>query len=576
MFYMVFPSSPSGATIKPDPTWTDVESWAWKQIQLGNEVRLPGPCPTPKNSDPDRDSSFSHSDFSLRGTFLQQILTTLPYRDIATTRPILIHGANIVGNMLADGGTSHSRVIISCSTFDGTVLFNDWEFLHRVHFHKIEARESIGLRAVHASSRFTISNSDVQRVEISGSTIDGNLSFRDTSVHDKLTIINTKVENSLLTGCRDVRSDKERCATYGATHFTNLSVGRSVHLVGSFFKSKTIFESIRLAGNFIADDVHYAGMLIFIGGTIEGRVYMTRSSSNSVLSFIGSVVRGGVDLSESHHASVKILDTDIYRDLDLTKSDISFFFDITGSRVHGALRLAPLSQPEQERADSANKGFRRHFTARNAYVTILEDTTDAWNRWSVLDLNGFEYEKLSSPSTSVRLRADNPYLRDAQWFKRWLEGLETYSPQPYSQLSELLRREGQIKTANAILFEGKERERTALSWGDGRRWWLELLSYSIGYGVGLGAFRALGWMALFAAISWLVTTRRAIKKDGLSASLVDRLWYSITFTVPGFTLVTRDELTVSRLAQSILYVQRLICFTLALLAGAAAVGIVHP
>ena len=119
------------------------------------------------------------------------------------------------------------------------------------------------------------------------------------------------------------------------------------------------------------------------------------------------------------------------------------------------LRLAPLSESRQLSADAANKGFRRHFSARNAHVRILEDTSDAWDRWSVLDLDGFEYHKLSSPSTSVQTRADNPYLRDARWFKDWLEGMKTYSPQPYSHLSALLRREGQIKTAKRNLIRRK-------------------------------------------------------------------------------------------------------------------------
>ena len=234
-------------------------------------------------------------------------------------------------------------------------------------------------------------------------------------------------------GCREAESEGEYCATYGSTHFINLSVGRSIHLVGSQFNGRTIFESVELAGNFIADRVRYSGMLIFIGGTVDGRIYMKNSSSTSVLSLIGTIVLGGLDLSGGRHGTVKILETEIHRDLDLSKADIAFFLDITGTRVHGPLRLEPLSQREQARADSANRGFRRHFTARNAYVRILEDTKDAWDRWSVLDLSGFVYDKLSSSGKSVRQRADNPYLRSEQWFKNWLGKMETYSPQPYIQ-----------------------------------------------------------------------------------------------------------------------------------------------
>ena len=575
IFFMMLHSASPDTIIKPDATWTEVEAWTWQQIQLGKEVRLSNSCPNRENGETHRNSDADISDFSLRGAFLQQILTEAPYRDVTAKQPIVLHGAHIVGNIVADGGISQGRVVVSCSTLDGAVLFNDWDFLHRVHFHDVTAK-SIRIRDVDAKSRVTISRSVVRDIEISESRINGSLSFRNTHVQDKIEIINTRVENSLLMGCTEARSSRRYCSTYGLTHFGNLSVGRSIHLVGSHFKESLIFESIELAGNLIADHVHFSDFLVFIGGTIAGRIYMNKSSSEGVLSLIGTVALGGLDLSEGRHGTVKILNSDIYRDLDVSEADIAFFLDITGTRVHGALKLLPLSAREQAKADAANKGFRRHFSARNAHVRVLEDTRDAWDRWSVLDLSGFEYDKLSSASTSVRLRADNAYSRDAEWFKDWLESMETYSPQPYIQLSSVLRREGQFETANAILFEGKERERIGLSWMDGRRWWIELLRYTIGYGVGLRAFYALGWMALLATVGWLLTTRRAIRNDSRVASVADRFWFSMTFTIPGFSLVKRDELTVSPGAQRWLYVQRLVCFTLALLAGAAAVGLVRP
>ena len=249
------------------------------------------------------------------------------------------------------------------------------------------ANESIRIRDVDAKSRITISRSVVRDLEISESRINGSLSFRNTQVQDEIRIVNTRVENSLLMGCNEARSSKTHCSTYGSTHFVNLSVGRSIHLVGSYFKGRVVFESTYLAGNLIGDRVRFSDLLIFIGGMIEGRMYMSKSSSDSVLSLIGTVALGGLDLSEGRHGSVKILNSDIYRDLDVSETDIAFFFDITGTRVHGALKLVPPTTEEQAKADAANKGFRRHFSARNAHVRVLVDTRDAWDRWSVLDLN---------------------------------------------------------------------------------------------------------------------------------------------------------------------------------------------
>ena len=539
MFFVMLCYAWPDTTIKPDAAWTDVETWTWQQIQSGKEAMLSDSCPNRENGETDRDSDEELSGPSLRGEFLQQILTELPYRDVTKKQPIVLHGAHIIGNMIADGGTSQGRIVVSCSTIDGAIIFNDWDFLRRVHFHDVIVKESIRIRNVDAKSRITISSSVVRDIDISESRINGSLSFRDTHVQDKMEIVNTRVENSLLMGCTDARARSRHCTIYGSTHFVNLSVGRSIHLVGSHFEGRTVLESIEVTGNLIADQVHFSGTLILIGGTIEGRVYMNKSSSESVLSFVGTVALGGLDLSKGRHGTVKILNSNIYGDLDVSEMDVAFFFDITGTRVHGALRLVPLSAVEQAKADAANKGFRRRFSARNAYVGTLEDTNDAWDRWSVLDLSGFEYDKLSSPSTSVQLRAENPYLRDAEWFKKWLESMETYSPQPYIRISDLLRREGQFETANAILFEGKQRERKGLTWSEGRRWWLELLRHTIGYGIGLRAFKALFWMALLAVFGWLFATRRAVKNEGEYANLADRFWLSMTFTIPGFSLVKK-------------------------------------
>ena len=137
----------------------------------------------------------------------------------------------------------------------------------------------------------------------------------------------------------------------------------------------------------------------------------------------------------------------------------------------------------------------------------------------------------------------------------------------------MLRREGQSVVANEILYEAKERERRALPSWDGQRIWLEVLRWLVGYGVGLNALLALGWMAVFAFIGWLVGL---CANRGRSVSSWTLLWYSVSYTVPGFTVVGKDEVPMSLCARSWFYVQRLFCYAFALSAAAAAVGILQP
>ena len=130
-----------------------------------------------------------------------------------------------------------------------------------------------------------------------------------------------------------------------------------------------------------------------------------------------------------------------------------------------------------------------------------------------------------------------------------------------------------MEAANEILYEAKERERRALhSWGM-ERIWREILRWTVGYGVGLKALRAVGWMAGFALFGWLFgwwTTRRR------SLSPWTLLWHSVSYTVPGFRVVGEDALSMPRCARNWFYVQRLVCFVFALFATAAAVGVIQP
>jgi hypothetical protein len=84
------------------------------------------------------------------------------------------------------------------------------------------------------------------------------------------------------------------------------------------------------------------------------------------------------------------------------------------------------------------------------------------------------------------------------WF-----GKQAYAPQPYEQLATILKSNGWIEDATAILYAGKKQERQTAS---GLNWaWLTLLNYSIGFGYHLEfafywavGFVLLGWAVLYA------------------------------------------------------------------------------
>ena len=502
--------------------WTALERWAWTQIAAGRAVRLPGTCPDWQHTGKSSGGKVDPSAYTLSGRFVRQVLTEPMSSAIPVDRPLIIRGARITGDVELDGGVSRVPLIVDCSMIEGTVSFEEWEFLRRFEFSRVRVSKSLEFYDVEARSGITVRQSDVDLIQIMRSRIDHDLSLRATRVRSLLKIVSTTVGHALLMGC-DVRlPESSRCATYGRTEFIDVVTSGALDLIGSQFPNVVRFEGLDVGGSLLARNADYLNVLQIVDGVVDGRL----------------------DISSSRLRSL----------------------DLSGTTVRGELRVG---SPKQE-INWDGPGDAARFIARNTRVGRLHDTRSSWPALLRREFDGFEYGKLSGLDGGLGKSA---YLRRVEWFKTWLAGDDSYSPQPYRHLSKLLRREGQWESADAILYEARERERAALSWRDLRRWWLEFLRWSVGYGVGLKALCALLWMAGFAGLGWIVG---CCATRGRRVSPLTLLWYSVSFTVPGFGVVSDDEVTVSTLARSWFYLQRLFCYALALVAGAVVVGIVEP
>jgi hypothetical protein len=121
----------------------------------------------------------------------------------------------------------------------------------------------------------------------------------------------------------------------------------------------------------------------------------------------------------------------------------------------------------------------------------LQDEPEGWPKH--LDLDGFGYERLGGYGADPEAAIGQ---RGSKWFVDWLARDRPYTPQPYQQAVKVLRAMGHPEIADDVLYAGRERERNeAWQRGDYPRWfWLSLLSWTIGYGIGLRYFRALWWV----------------------------------------------------------------------------------
>jgi hypothetical protein len=101
-------------------------------------------------------------------------------------------------------------------------------------------------------------------------------------------------------------------------------------------------------------------------------------------------------------------------------------------------------------------------------------------------------------------------LRPSEQYVTWLNDDPTFTPQPYQQLAAVLRAAGASNRADDVLYAARDREMW-VSWCKGNCFYglsgecwnaagLFLLKWTIGYGLGLGYFLALVWVAVFTGI----------------------------------------------------------------------------
>jgi hypothetical protein len=173
--------------------------------------------------------------------------------------------------------------------------------------------------------------------------------------------------------------------------------------------------------------------------------------------------------------------------------------------------------------------------------------------------------------------------RDISWYigrsggkPSWLERDRIYTPQPYEQLAFVFQAAGDPTKAQAVRYASRERARRQAwqerLWGLPLRWLgLTLLKWTIGYGIGLRYFFALGWVLAFWIIGAGVLHFSGQPAVGLAAGLAPRLVYSLDQLLPIVELEKYDEVVLTGGVAYYFYVQKLIGWLLGsfLVAGLA-------
>jgi hypothetical protein len=188
----------------------------------------------------------------------------------------------------------------------------------------------------------------------------------------------------------------------------------------------------------------------------------------------------------------------IAADLDFNHSKLASI-DLSGTRVHGQLVF------DNEAANKPKCDFepRTQWTggtgADPASLVVRNTSADSWrgrkDGWPALNLDGFTY-------TRFHVDGLGPDGDLGKWGAEWLRKDQSGSTQPYHQYAETITKLGRTTEADAVRFEGRERERQAAS---GLKFVeMTFARYLIGYGFGGGYFLALGWAAFFVSVGYIL------------------------------------------------------------------------
>jgi len=348
----------------------------------------------------------------------------------------------------------------------------------------------------------------------------------------------------------------------GVLDLNSITIGKSLLLGGTegpsskFHRIESTAASI--GGQVNGRRISVADKFSLDSAQVGGHVLLAECPSINGLDMHGTTIGGQIDLSDSTFSGglqleavavqsyLMMLDTKVESGDAMLKfsriaaincagSTFAESMDLTGARIAGELRLGQTGYATRWSEKSA-------LALRNASAAALHDTEDSWP--PRLDLTGFTYERLGA---TVYGKASESELlgRGVGWFKGWLNRQQRYSPQPYEQLAEVLVTAGAREKADAILYEGRDRERRETL--RGAQWlWASALDLFIGYGyrslsriffIWLPVFTLAGMLALTVAIS--TGTLNATFAPDLPSSYFNDIGHRFSYSLDKFLPVMK-------------------------------------
>jgi uncharacterized protein YjbI with pentapeptide repeats len=559
----------------PGPGWSEPERWAWEEIRVG---RIADFNTREGKLDPRKPDGWDDKR-KVSPDFLKQILFREPHRGAIPVEGVRIIGAWFPEPVdLAIGRLDRPLWLDKCR-FEGGARLTD---LHVDGWLSLEGSAFVAEQPGADLILVDLRGAKLGALNMDDATVAGTLTMNGLQVGD-LFMSDATFQDVDLTGANVVGQLAMIGATVAGTlAMHGLQVGQSLFMHGADTSFHDVgLLSANVGGQLSMDDATVAGTLN-MGGLEVGQHLLMRNAAFQDVDLRGANVSGQLTMDDATVAGTLFMASlevgqelfmrravlekhahlafaHIEQNLDLEGTKLSEL-DLSATRIEGELHLAP-EWPEGA----------AYLSLRNTHAGALQARNlSSWPDKGMLQLDGFTYDRLGG----YEALTDTPASDAIDDYITWLARDSSYTPQPYEHLAAVLRATGEPTKANRILYESRERERAEASKrGDYASWFgFTLLNWTVGYGLGLGYFRALWWILGFTLIGTAVLRFSCQGPESLSAKAI----FSLERLLPIVQLDEANKEVEARLAGGVkyyFYAHKLVGWVLASFLIAALAGL---
>jgi hypothetical protein len=496
------PSQPG--RIPRHPPWRPSEQWVWQCLCSGEIADFN--ARDGKVLDPSEVTGWDATR-TLSATFLKTVLLQAPYRGALPHQGVRVVGARFEEALDLEG-----------ARLEHTLWLDSTRFEREVQLASLKSTDYASLEGSYFAHSLTLSRAQ----------IGGQLVLSGVRCTGLLNMNGLQIQGGLFMRARDGQT-----AQFAEVNLGDAKIAGPFVLSGVRCTGPLNMNGLEVQGglfmNAARDQTAQFAKVDLRGAKIGAQLELQRACCTGPLDLGSLQVAGHVLMEDAKFNQISLIFARLSGSLYLVRSHVAAL-DLTGASIQGEFSLGESDIHKPQWAEDAQ------LVLRNATVGVLQ-CPQSLAAWPALDLNGFIYKQMGGLSCVDR--AMEIAARPRAWFVQWLEKDETYSPQPYYQLASVLRSLGHAETADAVLYEGKERERRAAGWRTPKWWGMSLLKWTIGYGYGYRYFRSLIWAL---GITLIGTMILGTTPAGQNFTLTEKLAYSFDLLLPIIELDKRHSL----------------------------------